>query len=137
LDDVDPCSLFTEEIVDEYALRGTSMGADNSLDQATCQMLAGPPGGYIITTATNEGMERFEGIPEEMAIVRDTTIGGFSAAELLDAHQPTACLVGVDVADGQLLSVYVNDVPEGGTQDEVCEDGVVFTEAVIKALRQS
>ena len=48
-------------------------------------------------------MERFENIPEQLATVRRFELAGFPAAELRDKNQPFACLVGIDVADGQHL----------------------------------
>lgn len=136
LDDVRPCDLFTEQMRQEFGLRESSMPDVDSAGQQTCQMLAGPPGGYIITAVTNEGMERFDGIPEELATVRRLDVAGFAAAELRDQHQPSACLIGIDIADGQHLSVYVSDVPENGTPDEICDNAVKFAEFAMASLRQ-
>ncbi|MQA76571.1 MAG: hypothetical protein GEU88_19990 [Solirubrobacterales bacterium] len=63
------------------------------------------------------------------------TLAGFPAAELKDAHQPLACLIGVDVADGQHLSIYTTDIPEDGTQDEICEAAAEFSAALLEELR--
>lgn len=136
LDDLAPCDLFTTELRERFGLREDPIAGTDSLGQSTCQMLAGPPGGYLITAATAEGMERFDGIPEDMGIVSSLTVDGFPAAQLRDTHQPNACLIGVDVADGQYLGVFVSDVPEDGTPDEICANAVTFAEFAVATLRQ-
>jgi hypothetical protein len=136
LDQVRLCELFTDDIRREFGLQGSPRMDSGNQGQPSCLMQGAPPSGFIISAATAEGMERFDGIPEQLATVRRMTVAGFPAAELRDKHQPNACLIGVDVADGQHLEVYLNDVPKGGTQDEICQNAAKFAEAVVASLRQ-
>lgn len=136
LDDVKPCDLFTEAVRQQFDLEGTPSAGTDGRGQPSCQMMSASFGGYLISAAHSEGMERFEGIPEQMGTVRRFTIAGFPAAELRDVNAPFACLVGIDVADGQHLGVFVTDAPKGGTQDEICQTAGRFAEAVLAGLRQ-
>lgn len=131
-----PCDLFTAAVRQQFELQGTPTTGSDSRGQPDCQMRSAGHGGFIVTAAHSEGMERFENIPEELGTARRLTIAGFPAAELRDVHQPFACLIGIDVADGQHLGVYVSDVPRGGTQDEICRNALTFAEAVLASLRQ-
>lgn len=136
LDGLAPCDLFTAAVRQQFELRGTPTSVTDNRGQPQCLMRSAGNGGFLVTAAHSEGMDRFENIPRQLATVRWLTIGGFPAAELRDVHQPFACLIGIDVADGQHLGVYVSDVPRGGTQDEICRNALTFTEAVLVSLRQ-
>lgn len=136
LDGVRPCDLFDDAVRRRFELVGTPSEGQDGRGQPDCQLRSKGLGGYIVSVAHSEGMERFDGIPEQLATVRRLTIGGYPAAELRDVNQPFACLVGMDVADGQHLGVYVSDAPKGGTQDEICRNTVSFAEAVLTSLRQ-
>jgi Protein of unknown function (DUF3558) len=136
LDDVRPCDLFTDAVRQQFELGGTPTSGADGRGQPDCQMRSAASGGFIVSAATGEGMARFDNIPEQLAKVRAITVGGFPAAELRDVHQPFACLIGIDVADGQHLGVYVSDAPKGGTQDEICQTAARFAEAVLASLRQ-
>lgn len=136
LDDVRPCDLFTDAVRQQFELQGTPSNGTDGRGQPDCQLRSSAQGGFIVSAASREGMERFDNIPEQLAKVRRITIGGFPAAELRDVHQPFACLIGIDVADGQHLGVYVSDAPKGGTQDEICQTASRFAEAVLASLRQ-
>jgi Protein of unknown function (DUF3558) len=131
-----PCELFTDAVRQQFELRGTPNSLKDGRGQSECLMQSAGHGGFIITAAHSEGMERFENIPEQLGTARRLTIAGFPAAELRDVHQPSACLIGIDVADGQHLGVYVTDAPKGGTQDEICRNALTFAEAVLASLRQ-
>lgn len=48
LDGVDACALFDSTIISEFHLRGEVMPQTTSTGQSACQMLTGPPGGYVI-----------------------------------------------------------------------------------------
>jgi hypothetical protein len=136
LDDVQACDLFTDAVRQQFDLEGTPSAGADGRGQPTCQMMSASLGGYLVSVAHSEGMERFEGIPEQMGTVRRFAIAGFPAAELRDVNAPFACLVGVDVADGQHLGVFVTDAPKGGSQDEICQTAARFAEAVLASLRQ-
>jgi Protein of unknown function (DUF3558) len=136
LDGLAPCDLFTAAIRQQFELRGTPSSLTDGRGQPECLMRSAERGGFIITAAHSEGMERFENIPEQLGTARRLEIAGFPAAELRDVHQPFACLIGIDVADGQHLGVYVTDAPRGGTQDEICRNALTFAEAVLASLRQ-
>ena len=136
LDTVALCDLFTEAVREQFQLTGTPSGGADDRGQPDCQLRSTGQGGFIISAARSEGMERFENIPEQLATVRRFELAGFPAAELRDKNQPFACLVGIDVADGQHLGIYVSDAPKGGTQDEICRTAVTFAEAVLAGLRQ-
>lgn len=136
LDAVQPCDLFTEAVRQQFQLTGTASGGADDRGQPDCQLRSAGQGGFIVSAARSEGMERFENIPEQLATVRKFELAGFPAVELRDKNQPFACLVGVDVADGQHLGIYVSDAPKGGTQDEICRTAVTFAEAVLAGLRQ-
>jgi Protein of unknown function (DUF3558) len=136
LDGLAPCELFTDAVRQQFELQGTPTSVTDARSQPDCQMRTAGLGGFIVTAAHSEGMERFENIPEQLGTARRLTIAGFPAVELRDVHQPFACLVGIDVADGQHLAVYASDVPKGGTQDEICRNALTFAEAVLASLRQ-
>jgi uncharacterized protein DUF3558 len=131
-----PCELFTEAVRQQFELVGTPSSVKDGRGQPECLMQSAGHGGFIITAAHSEGMERFENIPEQVGTARRLTIAGFPAAELRDARQPSACLIGIDVADGQHIGVFVTDDPKGGTQDEICRNALTFAEAVLASLRQ-
>lgn len=131
-----PCQLLTEAVRRQFELLGTPSSVKDGRGQPECLMQSAGHGGFIITAAHSEGMERFENIPERLGTIRRLTIAGFPAAELRDARQPSACLIGIDVADGQHLGVFVTDVPMGGTQDEICRNALTFAQAVLASLRQ-
>lgn len=136
LNDLAPCELFTEAVRQQFELLGTPSSLKDGRGQPECLMQSAGHGGFIITAAHSEGMERFGNIPEQVGTARRLTIAGFPAAELRDARQPSACLIGIDVADGQHLGVFVTDAPKGGTQDEICRNALTFAEAVLASLRQ-
>jgi hypothetical protein len=136
LDAVQPCDLFTDSVRQQFQLQGEPDTNTDVAGRPDCQLRSADGGGYIVIAEHREGMERFEGIPTDLGTVRRLTIGEFPAAELRDVNQPFACLVGIDVADGQYLGVYASDTPRGGTQDEICRHAVTFAEAVLGSLRQ-
>lgn len=136
LDDVRPCDLFTDSVRRQFGLQGTPSDGTDGRGQPDCQLRSDAQGGFIISAAHSEGMERFENIPRQLATVRRFDLAGYPAVELRDLNQPFACLIGIDVADGQHLGVYVTDAPKGGTQDEICRNAVTFAEAVLTSLRQ-
>ena len=131
-----PCELFTGAVRQQFELLGTPSSVTDGRGQPECLMQSAGHGGFLITAAHSEGMERFENIPQQLGTARRLTIAGFPAAELRDAHQPSACLIGIDVADGQHIGVFVTDTPKGGTQDEICRNALTFAEAVLASLRQ-
>lgn len=133
---VQPCDLFTEAVRQRFELQGAPTAGTDERGQPDCQLRSTAQGGYLISAAHSEGMERFDNIPEQLATVRRFDLAGYPAAELRDVNQPFACLIGIDVADGQHLGVYVSDAPRGGTRDEICRSAVTFAEAVLASLRQ-
>lgn len=110
IDDVEPCSLFTEQQRAELSLEGRPrsstgvtqiFGAARSCDITVFEPRAVAVGSTLVTTT---GIERFTdgGLAAKLTPI---SIGGFPAVIAIPSRSDDYCSVEIDVAAGQLIDV--------------------------------
>jgi hypothetical protein len=142
IDDVDPCSLLTEEQREELGLDGRPvLDRSPSLlfpgDVSMCVISGFEPraiavGVSVVTTA---GIDFFTS-GELAADVRPIDVAGFPGAVAVPTQYTVFCAVVIDVAPGQLIEVQAMD---GGRkppipQEQLCRDAEEGANAAMTTL---
>jgi hypothetical protein len=131
LDDVMPCELMTEAMREHFAIDRPDAPSAVDPREPVCTFISSVVGRYVVATVRDKGVAAL-GRPAEVEV----EVGGFPAVEIRRPDIPGVCHLGIDVADGQRLDVEVQRRDRTMTQDQICTDTMVFTEAVLATLRQ-
>jgi hypothetical protein len=142
IDDVDPCSLLTEEQREELGLDGRpTFDRSPSLlypgEVSMCVVSGFDPRAFFVSVGlvTTVGIDFFTS-GNLAADLKSINITGFPAAVARPTQYTYYCTVVVDVAPGQLLDVQAQD---GGRQppipqDQLCRDAEQAATAVMGTL---
>jgi hypothetical protein len=142
IDDVDPCSLLTEEQREELGLDGRpTFDRSPSLlypgEVSMCVIRGFDPRAVIVSAGlvTTVGIDFFTS-GNLAADLESISVTGFPAAVARPTQYTYYCTVVVDVAPGQLLDVQAQD---GGRQppipqDQLCRDAEQAATAVMATL---
>jgi hypothetical protein len=131
---VDPCSLLTDAQRQQLGLtsapRKTKSTAYPGNDGCGYDSDGFKFDGGVVPVV-NQGIEQYGANPD--AQITPITVGGFPAklSKLKGISQ--SCLLGLDVADGQLIALQMHS-SEGGPQDQLCQKVQTVGEAVITTL---
>jgi hypothetical protein len=141
LDDVDPCTLFTE------AQRGELNANDVDLNISESENFKGMKECVLSVDAQEPFYEysamavTFEGMGIWLSGTRNVdaelvSIAGFPAAQFtFMGVQDESCSLAIDVADDQYLWVEMLPVSEGFEQDELCQMSQQAAEMAIATLQ--
>jgi hypothetical protein len=131
---VDPCSLLTDAQRQQLGLtsapRKTKSTAYPGNDGCGYDSDGFKFDGGVVPVVS-QGIEQYGASPD--AQITPITIGGFPAklSKLKGISQ--SCLLGLDVADGQLIALQMHS-SEGVPQDQLCQKVQAMGEAVIATL---
>ncbi len=142
IDDVDPCSLLTEEQREELGLDGRPvLDRSPSLlfpgDVSMCVIRGFEPRAIVVSVGlvTTAGIEFFTSgnLAADLASI---DVAGFPAGLARPTQYTQFCNVFVDIAPGQLVDVQALD--GGGQpaiqQDQLCRDATQAATAAIESL---
>jgi hypothetical protein len=132
---VDPCSLLTDAQRQQLGYVGAPRKSPSNAypGHDMCGMsAAGDKYTSIIVAVATEGVERFS---DNNPKVQSTPIvvGTFPAVIAKIPGLDDTCMLGLDVADGQMVTAQVRS-SEGVPQDQLCQKVQAMGEAVMTTL---
>jgi hypothetical protein len=131
---VDPCGLLTDAQRQQLGYVGAPRKSPSNAypGHDMCGMsAAGDKYTSTMVAVTTEGAERYSENPNVEATT--LTVGGFPAQLAKLKGLNDACVLGLDVADRQMVTIQVKS-QEGLGQDELCQKVQAMGEAVMTTL---